>query len=411
MTATVAPARYDLDAIKSRVPLPELCRKLGVELKRSGVNKWVGLCPFHSERSPSFTLGISARNQWHYHCYGCGSHGDVFSFYENRVGGDFKLAVEALAGMAGLGPESAGWTARPLAPAPAPAEVEATVWPTLKRLSDESCEFLALQRGLRPEGVMAARDAGLIFGCRVGVLDRPNKGERTRVYGDDAIQQNRQRLAEVCRCWVVSDGARKVMQFRRLDGRKWSAWNPTTRTREESFKSDTLGSTRWPQGARLIGRRSRVVLVEGGPDLLAAFNFLHFAGLLDQVAVVEAVSASVNFDPAALPYFERKRVRVLSHWDKLDQRSGKRAGDEAAAKWLTSLSAAGAEVDAWTPGPMEETGTRAALLGLWRANRYPHEPVEFAGCPAGDLNDCALGDAECVAAAIEAMNFQPTLRI
>ena len=69
-----------------------------VKLKRQG-NRYVGLCPFHNEKTPSFS--VSADMQL-YHCFGCGAGGNVFTFemeYENYT---FQEAVEHLAERAGI---------------------------------------------------------------------------------------------------------------------------------------------------------------------------------------------------------------------------------------------------------------------------------------------------------------------
>lgn len=64
-----------------------------VTLKRSGRN-FVGLCPFHKEKSPSFS--VSADKQY-YHCFGCGKGGDVFTFISEIEKIPFKDALELLA--------------------------------------------------------------------------------------------------------------------------------------------------------------------------------------------------------------------------------------------------------------------------------------------------------------------------
>ncbi len=63
------------------------------DLKRSGV-RFTGLCPFHDERSPSFS--VNAQDKL-YHCFGCGVGGDVIKFVEEKEGLAFPDAVEALA--------------------------------------------------------------------------------------------------------------------------------------------------------------------------------------------------------------------------------------------------------------------------------------------------------------------------
>ena len=62
----------------------------------------VALCPFHSEGSPSFTV---YRDTQHYHCYGCGKHGDAYSWLMERDGLTFVEAVELLGERAGISTE------------------------------------------------------------------------------------------------------------------------------------------------------------------------------------------------------------------------------------------------------------------------------------------------------------------
>src|SRR4051812_26816328 len=64
------------------------------ELKRAGVRRLQGLCPFHDERTPSF--GIDPVEKL-YHCFGCGAGGDVFQFVMDTEGLDFGAALEWLA--------------------------------------------------------------------------------------------------------------------------------------------------------------------------------------------------------------------------------------------------------------------------------------------------------------------------
>jgi DNA primase len=63
------------------------------DLRRAG-ERYVGLCPFHEERTPSFSL--DARDKLYY-CFGCEAHGDVFTFIAEKEGLGFPDAVEALA--------------------------------------------------------------------------------------------------------------------------------------------------------------------------------------------------------------------------------------------------------------------------------------------------------------------------
>ncbi|HEX5362714.1 MAG TPA: DNA primase [Gallionella sp.] len=69
-----------------------------VPLKKAGAN-YVACCPFHNEKSPSFTVSQSKQ---FYHCFGCGAHGTAIGFVMEHVGLGFVEAVEELAQNAGM---------------------------------------------------------------------------------------------------------------------------------------------------------------------------------------------------------------------------------------------------------------------------------------------------------------------
>ncbi|MEA2252900.1 MAG: primase [Solirubrobacteraceae bacterium] len=70
-----------------------------VELRRAGVNRFEGLCPFHDERTPSF--GINPAEKVFY-CFGCSEGGDAFKFVQLTEGVDFKGSLELLADRYGV---------------------------------------------------------------------------------------------------------------------------------------------------------------------------------------------------------------------------------------------------------------------------------------------------------------------
>lgn len=84
-----------LEELRARTPLPALIGRR-VRLARSG-KEHKGCCPFHGEKTPSFYVYDD-----HFHCFGCGVHGDAVSFVMQTQGLDFREAVEQLAGEAGL---------------------------------------------------------------------------------------------------------------------------------------------------------------------------------------------------------------------------------------------------------------------------------------------------------------------
>jgi len=81
----------------SRVDIVEIVGR-SVELKRSG-STWKGLCPFHGEKTPSFTVSSTRQT---YHCFGCGVHGNAVGFLMEHHGMGFVDAVRDLAQQVGL---------------------------------------------------------------------------------------------------------------------------------------------------------------------------------------------------------------------------------------------------------------------------------------------------------------------
>ncbi|MEK9831414.1 MAG: CHC2 zinc finger domain-containing protein, partial [Rhodospirillaceae bacterium] len=86
-----------LDELRARLPVSEVVGKK-VRLTRKG-REHLGLCPFHNEKTPSFTVND---DKAFYHCFGCGQHGDVISFAMETEGLSFPEAIERLAAQAGL---------------------------------------------------------------------------------------------------------------------------------------------------------------------------------------------------------------------------------------------------------------------------------------------------------------------
>jgi DNA primase len=128
-----------LDEIRSRLRPSEVVRKK-VLLKAHGhVHK--GLCPFHKEKSPSFTVDDTRGT---YHCFGCGAHGDIIKFVMETERMTFPEAVTQLAGVAGVS-----------LPAPDPHYVEhVQKTKSLYEIMELACAYFQTQLN-EPEGAVA----------------------------------------------------------------------------------------------------------------------------------------------------------------------------------------------------------------------------------------------------------------
>lgn len=86
-----------IDDILARVSIVDIVGR-DVELKRAGKN-WTGLCPFHSEKTPSFTV---SEDKGFYHCFGCKASGNAVKFLMEHRKMTFREAIEELAAKAGI---------------------------------------------------------------------------------------------------------------------------------------------------------------------------------------------------------------------------------------------------------------------------------------------------------------------
>ena len=86
-----------IEEIRSSINIVDVISQ-HVHLSKAGTN-YLGLCPFHGEKTPSFN--VNAQKQF-YHCFGCGKSGDIFKFLEDYKQIPFREAVKEVADMAGI---------------------------------------------------------------------------------------------------------------------------------------------------------------------------------------------------------------------------------------------------------------------------------------------------------------------
>ena len=130
-----------------------------------------------------------------------------------------------------------------------------------------------------------------------------------------------------------------MAQARRLDGVPWA----------DGVKAWTLAGSQaaWPVGIGEAASFPMVALVEGGPDLLAAFGFIMAEERQHDCASVAMLGGCARIHPDALPQFTGKRVGIFPHVDD--------TGDSAAIRWAEQLAEAGATVDAFRLAGLRRT--------------------------------------------------------
>ena len=87
----------DIERVRDASPLADVVQQY-VALRRVG-RRATGLCPFHAEKTPSFSVNEEIGR---YYCFGCGAKGDVFAFVQDLEHLDFAGAVEWLANRSGI---------------------------------------------------------------------------------------------------------------------------------------------------------------------------------------------------------------------------------------------------------------------------------------------------------------------
>lgn len=139
--------------------------------------------------------------------------------------------------------------------------------------------------------------------------------------------------------WLVSDESRKVAEAHRLDGSPFPPVGSLGQRKAHPLKGSVMS---WPVGLlpRLSADRHRrvpVVLVEGGPDLLAAFALLACLPMAERDFLpVAMLGTGASIGPDAIELLSRREVVIVAHGDK--------AGADAAARWASQLTKAACTV-------------------------------------------------------------------
>src|SRR2546422_512074 len=358
-----------LDEIRAAVDIVDVVNRF-VNLKKAGQN-WKGLCPFHTEKTPSFMVN---EKKGIFHCFGCGVGGDAFGFLMRQDKLSFPEAVRALAKQAGVAlPEERG---------PAVDHGREDLFRTMelawrfyvdqlwKPAGDRAQQYLA-ERGIDPE---VARRFGL--GLAPEGWDALSSFMRSEKVTDDALvaaglaipREGRSGVYDRFRgrlLFAIRDLQGRVVAF---GGRAFGDEQPKYLNSPETplyVKGNLLYAADLARAA--IQAKNRALLVEGYVDCLMA----HQHGFTETVAAL-----GTAFTPAQLGLLRRYCDDAVLFFD------ADAAGRKAAERAEELLEPTGSSM-AWAvnrTGALESSGALRLRVALLPAG---HDPDTFLRTSGG----------------------------
>jgi DNA primase len=281
------------------------------QLRRVGA-RWTGRCPFHEERTPSFSVNAAEKL---FYCFGCGKGGDLITFVRESEGLDFTGAVEWLAGRTGVQLEYE--EASPRAEAGrrrrerllSLLEAAATFYSRWlwESAGAEPVRAYLRERGLKEEVCRAFR-LGLSPGGEVLAEKARSRGfAREELVAAGLLNRRGNDYFAGRLVFPLADGRGRVLGFgaRRLSGDDPIAAKYVNSPESEVFQKASLvyGLDR---ARAAIAKGDRAIVVEGYTDVLA----LHQAGLPEAVA-----SMGTALTPAQLRELSRLTRRLYLCFD------------------------------------------------------------------------------------------------
>jgi DNA primase len=280
---------HSVDRVRQAADIVEIVSAY-TDLRRQGT-RFVGLCPFHEERTPSFSVDSAKKV---YYCFGCEAGGDVFGFLEAKEGLEFREALEMLADRYGVELEREAEDPRAEAARKRRARLRELLGRTAEfyvsylwesKEAGRARDYLA-QRGLGEEVLRAfgvgyapsAWDQVLTRGQRAGysVDELRATGLVQRGRGGGVYDRFRERIT-----FPVRDERGRVVGFGARAMRSEQGAKYVNSAEGELYrKSETLYGIDRARAA--IAKAGRAVVVEGYTDVLA----LHQAGIEEAVGVM-----------------------------------------------------------------------------------------------------------------------------
>ncbi len=342
-----------LDELLARSDIVELIGRR-LPLKRAG-REFKALCPFHDERTPSFT--VSPRKQF-YHCFGCGAHGDAIRFLMDYEHLSFRDAVEELAGRLGMR-------------LPEPVRGEGHEAAELYEILERAAAFYRarLEESVEARRYLEDRGVDRALAERFALGHAPPGGDRlTKALGRDAAARK-----ALLAAGLASDGAsglrdrfRDRLMFPILDGRGrpiafggrlLKAGEPKYLNSPETalFHKGRQLYALWH--ARRAGPLSRLIVVEGYMDAIT----LHGRGFPETVATL---GTALTADQVELLFRNASDVIYCFDGDRAGRQAAWRAAEATLARMREGRQAKllflpeGEDPDSYLRGQGEEAFAR-----------------------------------------------------
>jgi hypothetical protein len=217
----------DFATIRATHSLAQFCRLRGMILRRSGPSgQFVSICPFHSEKTASFTIFTDNRAR----CFGCGWHGDIVDFELALAGGDL---LDAAARISGEGVAFEMSLRRDI------LTEKKIILPKLETPTEKDLVRLSASRSIDIAPLAIAVDLGFLW----AFTDKRND-----------------------RCWLYTDQLRRCAIRRRLDNQMFHLANGN-KTKAAACPGSDMNA---PLGYREAREYPCIAIQEGGPNSLAA---------------------------------------------------------------------------------------------------------------------------------------------
>ena len=274
-----------VERVRNETPIFDLISQT-VELHRAGTI-WKGLCPIHTEKTPSFTVS-EKRNS--YKCWGCGISGSPIDWMIEYRGLEFPDAVRDLAGRLNIYVD----------------EVEPSVYKERERPRKKILPPRALPDKLADFGP--------------GNFDQHTQLSTLRAYRRSTVEEavRRKFVGFTETQWCVRDATGVNGERRLLNGGLYGG--------KIKAKNFTGSWGAWPLGCQELRPGHSALVCEGSPDFIVGLEVCLSGLKADPVGILGASNA---IHPAAIPFFKRKRVLIAQHKDA--------AGEGAVGRWSSML--------------------------------------------------------------------------